>query len=132
MCVIEEAAASVEDGEIALMRMSDLTTIRRYSLSTTIVEKDNMPVEAECLQVRFHPLPSGLLERGYRACSFDIRGRGPLLEALFAISPELLERSATSLRRPMKKRYPATRHGSSALRAFAETCERPQINLFWH
>jgi FkbM family methyltransferase len=133
--VIEEAAASVEDGEIALMRhvgFDDDPTMN--SLSTTIVaEKDNMPVEAShrVRQVDFIRYLREL-DADIGVLKIDIEGAEvPLLEALFA-TPELLERIRYIFAETHENKIPGHPARVAALRAFAETCERPQINLFWH
>lgn len=133
--VIEEAAASVEDGQIALMRhvaFDDDPGLN--SLSTTIVsEKGNMPVEASTTvrQVDFIRYARELDEE-IGVLKIDIEGAEvPLLEALIE-APDLLRRIHYIFAETHEKKIPGHPARVDALRAFAETCERPRINLYWH
>jgi FkbM family methyltransferase len=133
--VIEEAAASVEDGHVALMRHVGFDEDPGLnSLSSTIVtEKDNMPVEAShsVRQVDFLRYIREL-DSDIGFLKIDIEGAEvPLLEALFA-TPDLLQRIRYIFAETHEKKIPGHPARVEALRAFAERCERPGINLFWH
>lgn len=132
---IEEAAASVEDGEIALMRHVDFDGDPSLnSLSSTIVaEKDNMPVTASHVvrQVDFIRYLRDL-DTDIGVLKIDIEGAEvPLLEALFD-APDLLRRIRYIFAETHEKKIPGHAERVAVLQEFAEGCRAPRINLYWH
>jgi FkbM family methyltransferase len=132
---IEEAAASVEDGEITLMRHVDFDGDPSLnSLSSTIVaEKDNMPVTAsdKVRQVDFIRYLRDL-DEDIGVLKIDIEGAEvPLLEALFE-APDLLRRIRYIFAETHEKKIAGHVDRVRTLQEFAERCSSPHINLYWH
>lgn len=132
---IEEAAASVEDGEVTLFRHAAFNeNPASSSLSSSIVsEKANKPTVASS-KVRQVDFIRYLRELDCRVgiLKIDIEGAEvPLLEKLIQ-NHDLLGRISFIFAETHEKKIPGHVERVEALREFARNTSSPVINLYWH